>query len=166
MKIILPIVLFNMLIVFTANAQSIERSLISASGGYFETENQSLTWALGDLLTETFSTDNLYLTQGFLQPETLKTDIVNQKANGLKLNVYPNPATDIFVIEFTSEEAASFYSKYQLSIIDMGGKVIQKEQLIQERSSISIQNLQPGTYLIQVTQAAIAFKSTLILQKK
>jgi len=49
---------------FNAKAQQV----IASSGGYFESENLSLSWTLGEPVIETFSNGDLILTQGFQQP--------------------------------------------------------------------------------------------------
>ncbi len=50
--------------IFQANAQQV----VASSGGYFESENLSLSWTLGEPVIETFSNGDLILTQGFQQP--------------------------------------------------------------------------------------------------
>jgi len=50
--------------VFNANAQQV----IASSGAYYESENLSLSWTLGEPVIETFSNGDLTLTQGFQQP--------------------------------------------------------------------------------------------------
>jgi hypothetical protein len=49
---------------FQAKAQQV----IASAGGYYEGENISLSWTLGEPVTETFSAGGVILTQGFQQP--------------------------------------------------------------------------------------------------
>ncbi len=44
------------------------QQVISTSGGYFENENISMSWTVGEPVIETFTTGNITLTQGFQQP--------------------------------------------------------------------------------------------------
>ncbi|OQX82230.1 MAG: hypothetical protein B6D64_00925 [Bacteroidetes bacterium 4484_276] len=48
--------------------QSVSPEVIATSGGYFENAEISLSWTLGETVTETFSSGNVTLTQGFQQP--------------------------------------------------------------------------------------------------
>lgn len=48
--------------------QSLNPEVISTSGDYFENSNASLSWTLGETVTETFENSNFFLTQGFQQP--------------------------------------------------------------------------------------------------
>lgn len=50
------------------SGQTLTPEVISSSGGYFENTNASLSWTLGETVTETFSGTNVILTQGFHQP--------------------------------------------------------------------------------------------------
>lgn len=49
------------------SAQSLDPEVISSSGEYFENNNASLSWTLGETVTETFANGNIVLTQGFQQ---------------------------------------------------------------------------------------------------
>ncbi len=51
------------------NGQSIERSVVGSSGDYFEGTNISLSWTLGEIATETYTSGNTIITQGFQQPD-------------------------------------------------------------------------------------------------
>jgi hypothetical protein len=53
-------------------AQSVSPEVVSTAGGYFENANASLSWTLGEPATETYSTGNIILTQGFQQPITIE----------------------------------------------------------------------------------------------
>lgn len=50
------------------NAQSLSPDVITASGDYYENANVSISWTLGETVTETFTGTNVILTQGFQQP--------------------------------------------------------------------------------------------------
>jgi hypothetical protein len=46
---------------------SIDREVVATSGDYFEGPNTSISWTLGEIATETYSSGNYLLTQGFQQ---------------------------------------------------------------------------------------------------
>lgn len=68
-KIIFSLIII--LIPFFITAQSVSPEVISSSGDYYEGANGSLSWTLGEIATETFSSGNVILTQGFQQPITI-----------------------------------------------------------------------------------------------
>lgn len=99
MKIqILLIVLIVGTIICTA--QSIERDVIASSGDYFEGDNISLSWTLGEISTETYSNGSNILTQGFQQPDiTLRifvdlTAFLEGSFNGSNMNTDLNSLSD------------------------------------------------------------------------
>jgi len=85
---------------FSSNAQQI----IATSGGYFEQENISLSWTLGEPVIETFAGDNIILTQGFQQPYNFYlSQVLNIPAGWSGISAYVNPVNkgieDIFGLQ-------------------------------------------------------------------
>lgn len=64
-RIILALCLSGSLL---CNSQSIDNSVIATSGDYFEGGGNSLSWTLGELAVETYTSPDVILTQGFQQP--------------------------------------------------------------------------------------------------
>jgi len=62
------------LILLICFSQSNESEVISASGECFEESGISLSWTLGETINETFSNENIILTQGFQQKITSQTE--------------------------------------------------------------------------------------------
>jgi hypothetical protein len=57
------------------NAQSLSPQVIASSGSYFSNGSGSLSWTLGETMTETFIAGSSQLTQGFQQPDAVKVNI-------------------------------------------------------------------------------------------
>jgi len=73
---------------FQANSQQV----IASAGGYYEGENISLSWTLGEPVTETFSGGGLILTQGFQQPYSFYIQqILNIPSGWSGVSSYINP---------------------------------------------------------------------------
>ncbi len=67
MKKIIPLLLLLFLqsgLIFRSNAQQV----ITTAGDYFEGDNFSLSWTLGETVIETFTGNDIIFTQGFQQP--------------------------------------------------------------------------------------------------
>ncbi|MCD4697881.1 MAG: hypothetical protein K8S16_16775 [Bacteroidales bacterium] len=52
-------------------SQSVSPEVVSSAGDYFEGANASLSWTLGEIATETYTSGNIILTQGFQQPTAI-----------------------------------------------------------------------------------------------
>ncbi len=73
---------------FQAKAQQV----IASAGGYYESENISLSWTLGEPVIETFSGGGLILTQGFQQPYNFYLQqILNIPAGWSGISSYIDP---------------------------------------------------------------------------
>jgi len=58
-----------------SHSQSIDRSVIASGGGYYTSANASLSWTLGESVTQTFQSAVNTLTQGFQQPYRLNVNL-------------------------------------------------------------------------------------------
>jgi hypothetical protein len=131
------------------NAQIQNSDLISTSGDYFVSSNISMSWSLGELETETFSTSSVILTQGFQQPVFNITSIKNNSlVTDLNIEVYPNPVSNYLTIKNYNPSVNLTYRLY-----DIYGKLL----ISQESNSndgmytrINLTDLAQGNYLIQI----------------
>jgi hypothetical protein len=67
MKIIIILQLANMLL-FQSNAQTLSPQVIASAGGYQSNATHSLSFTIGEPNTQTLTSANNILTQGFQQP--------------------------------------------------------------------------------------------------
>lgn len=65
---ILPFLIFGCSIILQVNAQSISPQVISSGGNDHSAGGSSVSWTLGQIATETYSSPLVNLTQGFQQP--------------------------------------------------------------------------------------------------
>lgn len=122
------------------SAQKIAPAVIANAGAVMKSGNFSLEWTLGEVITETRTASNLKITQGFHQANLGSTSIDNFNFQGIE--VYPNPASSVLVINNTSQELLN----YTLNQID--GKQIQQSKLAQGTQELQLGNYAIGTYLL------------------
>jgi len=80
-------------------SQNLKPDVISSAGGFYANNNNSLSWTIGECIPETFFNSGNKLTQGFQQGIfDIKTKIDNTE-NRIKINLFPNPATDFVNLE-------------------------------------------------------------------
>lgn len=142
MKHILLILFIAPTLAFT---QSISRDVVSAAGDEFIAATGSLSWTLGETVTETFVTDSYTLSQGFQQGDLSVTSILDPTIAGFNVNVYPNPVKNRLTINTDLQGA-----KY--SIVNMKGKIVNTGKLNQSALQIDFTALPAGTYLLQVNK--------------
>jgi hypothetical protein len=83
---------------------------------------------------------------------TLRTAELNQSVQELRsLNLFPNPATDLIVLEYTSNED----SRAIMRVMDLNGRVVMTERPVFFAGQNIVRfdlNLAPGLYIMEVVQ--------------
>jgi gliding motility-associated-like protein len=51
-----------------SHGQSLEPTVVSSQGGFYSSPTVTLAWTLGEVISETYSAPNYFLTEGFHQP--------------------------------------------------------------------------------------------------
>jgi len=143
--LLIPACLFSLL----SNAQTIERAVISSGGAYIEQGLHTLSYSVGQLSTETVTSSNNILTQGFQQPEDFFTAIHEVKTNDRLITVYPNPVTSEIHVGIKSQSIPEF----RLEVMDIMGKLVMGEMKVYSNTEnvIDLSMLVPGSYIIRVT---------------
>lgn len=158
---------FSLLLIFVyatnTQSQTSDLNLISTAGAYFETENFSLSWSLGEVLTESLESDSYILTQGFQQGGDYSTRIPFNIVHSCDFVIYPNPASQSFNLEFLNYE--SNFQEVFISLFDISGQMVMKKQVDQLLNTMDISILKSGTYFVKVEGVSAIEKKVLILEK-
>jgi hypothetical protein len=73
-------------------SHSYAQQVISSAGNYYQGDNLSMSWTLGETVIETFTGNDIILTQGFQQPYNFYyTQILNIPAGWSGASVYLDP---------------------------------------------------------------------------
>lgn len=133
--------------------QSVNHFLISNSGDVYRTGDIELTFTIGEAITETFSAQNLFLTQGFLQTYNNTSNFIPETyPNSNSLSVYPNPASD-FIITEIENCSIDFNEVTKLLLIDINGKLIKSIIITESINKIDVADLPSGTYLLKLVNS-------------
>jgi len=136
-RLILIIVLFSAII--STKAQEVA----SSSGDYQETSNGSLSWTIGEPITETATNGNV-LTQGLQQSGITVTNITEINTN-INVSIFPNP-TNEFVKIVSSEDR-----DYRVNLYNLDGKLLLKERSDNTKIKINMTPYASGIYLLKIT---------------
>jgi hypothetical protein len=123
------------------NNSLLSQEVLTSSGDFFSNPNGSFSITIGEIIGETFSANNFYLTQGFQQNE-----IVNNQLTSIEndfLIIYPNPSCGF--INIKSENLLDG----ELIFLNLAGSEVLKTTLEKVNfSSISIRELKQANYFI------------------
>ncbi|MFN8258860.1 MAG: T9SS type A sorting domain-containing protein [Bacteroidales bacterium] len=145
--------IFFLCLVFAGKSlsQSVSPEAIFPAGGHHGNGTAQISWTLGDTEIETRTTNNVTLTQGFLQPNFTITDIspveLEQK---IKFEVYPNPVKDILNVKMSvpEGEANLVYYLYSPEGRLLVNKPVKNLNSIEE---IDFQSYESGYYILKIT---------------
>jgi hypothetical protein len=111
------------------------QQLISTSGDYFKTKDYTISWSIGEIVTDYSER----VTQGMQQP-LIERD-VNIKTVEQKVKVYPNPVKGILTIE----------TKNRFSITDIEGTIIYSGK----ENKVNMSDNKSGIYILKVNNSVI-----------
>jgi hypothetical protein len=125
----------------------VSQEIISTGGDYYKNSSLSVSYTIGEPISETFVAGENVLTQGFQQSKLIITAIETPEANNFKLQVFPNPTHSIITIENTEEVQQTL----QYALYDLNGKVLYETHSDENMFEINLANLSPGTYILRIT---------------
>jgi hypothetical protein len=128
------------------NAQSFTPDVIGSAGTYVASVSGSMSWTIGEVMTETYSSGGNSFTQGFQQPDT--TGILSVRDFPMEnISIYPNPVADNLTIDF-----ANAPGDHVICIYDMTGQLISQETISYgaQRMEISFGGYANGFYLLKI----------------
>lgn len=132
----------------TAFCQSTKPEIISASGDYFTNANATLSWTIGECITETYSSSGNILTQGFQQSKYLITAVDKVAKNNLKINIFPNPSSDFINVAFDNNLKEQSYT---LKLFDMQGKELLTQKINTNQTRLAMKQYATGVYFLKIT---------------
>jgi hypothetical protein len=119
-------------------------NVCGSAGEYFEKSTGSLSWSIGEAVTETLEGSSHFFTQGFGQPDEVITSSEELKIEG-EILIYPNPfQTDLIIRikNFTQPISGTVYSKT--------GQVLKNFIVNDPFSKLQLNHFKPGMYLIRL----------------
>lgn len=151
MKLIISTII-ALLTTVSAISQNQSPQLISSSANSQINSGVQLSWSLGEIITETYSSANIMLSQGFLQPKyNINTSTLEPMINGMA--VYPNPAADHLIIQFDKTLPENL--TYQF--IQMDGQICFTGQIEFNKTKIIIDpRLPKGIYILRILSSNLS----------
>lgn len=118
--------------------------LIAASGASFKTSTGYLDLSIGELFTATYTTSSAVLTQGFHQTR-LRTGVPVISPSAIQMSVYPNPVKERISLQVEQPEGFDYF------LFDSRGILLQRGQVLGERTEIDLSALAPAIYILRVS---------------
>ena len=140
------------------NAQKITPEVISSSGDYFKQANGSLSWTIGESMTETYTNGNI-LTQGFQQSGILTVSVFEIEDIGISIEIGPNPTKDFINLYIDNVKDIN----YQL--YDFNGKIIKQANIYSDKTMISFSEFSSAAYILTIKKGNQVIKAFQIIKQ-
>ena len=137
-----------------AISQTLTPEVVSASGDYFKTTNASLSWTIGEGVTETFASSNNKLTQGFQQGNFYISSMSETPDSSIKINFYPNPSKDFITISLTDQNLTD-----EILIYDFAGKIIFRKISTGNKYNLDLSGISAGVYFMKISAGNSSLKT-------
>jgi hypothetical protein len=137
---------------------------IPASGGNASGSGGTVSYTVGQLLYTTKTGTNGSITEGVQQPFEISVVVGIDQARDiiLKCTAYPNPATDLLILEVEIPDDKNLF----FQLYDIMGKLLISKKLIDNKTTIPMSNLAPATYFLKVTDNQIVVKTFKIVKNQ
>ncbi len=141
-----------MFLLISAASAVYAQEVISSQGSTYVNTNGTIDFTLGEVITNTETSGNFTLTQGFHQTNWnfLGLEDFNPTYSA---SIFPNPTSDELIIK------ASDFEKVTYSLFDDQGKLISQNLLSGEVTLIQVNQLEFGTYYITLKNENQQLKS-------
>jgi len=136
--------LFTLLLSFWCiGAFSQADELVSASGASFQNSSGYISYSIGEVVITTLTSSSAILTQDFHQTRYRTVSILNHSA--IQMSVFPNPVKDLLILQI--EDPLGF----DYLLYDVRGGLLERGQVLDERTEINFSALAPAMYILRVT---------------
>ncbi len=154
------LLLFGSGLTLCVNAQEV----IPASGGNASGSGGAVSYSVGQVLYSTSTGTNGSVAEGVQQPYEISVVVGIEQAKDINLlcKAYPNPTTDLLILEAEIASNDNFF----FQLYDIMGKLLISKKLIDIRTTISMANLAPGTYFLKVTDNQKVVKTFKIIKNQ
>ena len=137
---------------------------IPATGGNASGSGGSLSYTIGQIVYSTNTGTNGSVAEGVQQPYEISVVVGIEQAKDINLicTAYPNPTTDLLILEV--EGAAN--EKFLFQLFDIMGKLLVSNKIIDNKTTISMANLAPAIYFLKVTDHKKVVKTFKIVKNQ
>lgn len=133
-------------------SQSKTLSLNPTACDTYRDDNINITWSIGEAVIETFSDNEITLTQGLHQPSLIITKITETKQIEYSVNVFPNPTRDYIHLNIISDKNR----EYNIQLMDLTGKLLNNIRLkgADINESLDMSDYSSNLYILRILDSS------------
>ncbi|MDO9253979.1 MAG: T9SS type A sorting domain-containing protein [Bacteroidales bacterium] len=122
----------------------IKKSSIDSGGTSTQSGTTKMIYTIGEVAVQEKTTGSFGISEGFINSDMFNTVGTEELTKLAGVSIFPNPTEDLLTISFENE------SKYDISISDLFGKLIQNKITDELKAEIHVSHLSPGIYWVLI----------------
>ena len=135
------------------------QTAVSASGGNGTGTGGSSSYTIGQAAYTNFGGESGSISLGVQQPNLIITVSIDDLDITLSASVFPNPASSSTSLKLEGESASPIADDLALNLYDINGKLVLQQAINAVITTIPMDHLTNGVYVLQVTRKNIEIKS-------
>ncbi|WP_019038599.1 T9SS type A sorting domain-containing protein [Psychroflexus tropicus] len=147
---------FYLVLVFIAgmSLNTVAQQITLTSGGNAISSGGSLSFSIGQVSYNSYSSSSGQLSEGVQQSFEVSTLSVEKPIAAFSLAIYPNPTSKFISMDFKNQ----FEGGYHFKLFDMQGKLLIEQDVHNQNTRIDLREFASSTYILNL------FKNNSIIQ--
>lgn len=130
---------------YSSGTGTLKPDVVTTTGGYYANSTGSLSWTMGEPISETVTDTSNTLTQGFQQGAYSVVSVVDELAQPtINISVYPNPVNSLLNIKSDSNDP------FRAEVIDLQGNIVYEQAFENGQGQIDLSSFSDTMYLLGV----------------
>lgn len=130
------------------NAQQIKISSVDSGGASSSNGSLNMVYTLGEVVVQEKTSGTFQISEGFISPNIFNTVGIDEYTTLAGVQIFPNPTADFLSVSFET------VSKYEISVFDMYGKLIQNKKTDEQKTVLQLSQLPSGIYWVLIKDDA------------
>ena len=152
----------SVFVLFLFCSISYSQQAVIPAGGNANGSSGNVSYTIGQVAYTTNSNTNYSVAQGVQQPfEISILSVDEQFPTTIQLKAYPNPTNDYLTLDIDKLDIEGLH----YTLIDINGKIILEEDIIQQQTILNFTSIPSSTYFIKVTAKGKNVKTFKIIKK-
>jgi hypothetical protein len=137
------------------------QEVVATAGSTLSNANGSLSFTIGESIANTLINNNRAITQGFHQTNISVSMISELKDPEFSITAFPNPTEDVLTLKLGKEDVTGL----QYLLFDINGKLLSQKNLESNQTSVPVNQLAQGFYILKVQAGLKELKTFKIIKQ-
>ena len=137
---------FSIVLIFSAFVPVLKaQQVVASAGGESKAGAVYVSWTVGEVVTETFSSTGKSATQGMHQSDILITALKNPNSEQI-VKIFPNPTSDALNIDLKN----SNFMDYRVQTTALDGKSLDMRKFTTNKIILNLKEYPVGVYIVSI----------------